>query len=167
MKEYKGLIFEPLQEDKIDELTSVMARAFDEDSRIHLGKEKGGPEGYDNGKFLRKWGLDKNATAYQIWMEGKLMAGIILWINPRTKVNSLGCIFVDTKLQNKGIGQIIWEFVEKEYPDTKKWCTETPGFSRRNHNFYVNKLGFQVVGIKNPMDAMESSFILEKVVSAS
>ncbi len=165
MKEYKGLVFQPLQEENIDELTAVMARAFDEDSRIHLGKDKGGPTGYDNGDFLRKWGMDKNSTAYQISMEGKLMAGLILWINPRTKVNNLGCIFVDTKLQNKGVGRTIWEFVEKEYPDTRKWCTETPGFSRRNHNFYVNKLGFHVVSIKNPMDAEESSFILEKVVN--
>ena len=164
MKEYKGLVFEPLQEGRIDELTTIMARAFDEDSRIHLGKDKGGPEGYDNGEFLRKWGLNKNATAYQIWMEGELIAGLILWINPRTKVNSLGCIFIDTRLQNKGIGQLIWEFVEREYPDTKKWCTETPGFSRRNHNFYVNKLGFHVVRIEKPMDLEESSFILEKVV---
>ncbi len=162
MKEYKGLVFEPLQEENIGELTTVMARAFDEDSRIHLGKEKGGPEGYDNGEFLRRWGLDKNATAYQISMEGKLMAGLILWINPETKVNSLGCIFVDTELQNKGVGRKIWEFVEKEYPDTKKWCTETSGFSRRNHNFYVNKLGFHVVGIEDPMDVEGSSFILEK-----
>ena len=164
MKEYKGLVFEPLQEGRIDELTTIMARAFDEDSRIHLGKDKGGPEGYDNGEFLRKWGLNKNATAYQIWMQGELVAGLILWINPRTKVNSLGCIFIDTRLQNKGVGQLIWEFVEREYPDTKKWCTETPGFSRRNHNFYVNKLGFHVVRIEKPMDPEESSYILEKVV---
>lgn len=162
MREYKGLVFQPLQEESIEELTEVMTRAFDEDSRIHLGKEKGGPEGYDNGDFLRKWGLHKNATAYQISMEGKLIAGLILWINTKTKVNNLGCIFVDTELQNKGIGRTIWEFVEKEYPDTKKWCTETPGFSRRNHNFYVNKLGFSVVKIENPMDTQESSYILEK-----
>ncbi len=162
MREYKGLLLEPLREENIDELTGVMTRAFDEDSRIHLGKDKGGPEGYDNGEFLRKWGLNRNSTAYSISMEGKRIGGLILWINPKTKVNSLGCIFVDTELQNRGIGRTIWEFVEKEYPDTKKWCTETPGFSRRNHNFYVNKLGFHVIRIENPMDVEESSFILEK-----
>jgi hypothetical protein len=167
MKEYKGLVFYPLQEEDIDELTAIMTRAFDEDSRIHLGKDKGGPEGYDNGDFLRKWGLDKNSTSYQISMEGKLIAGLILWINPSTKVNHLGCVFLDTGLQNQGIGRTIWEFVEKEYPDTRKWCTETPGFSRRNHNFYVNKLGFHVVRIENPLDTRESSYILEKICRAS
>jgi hypothetical protein len=167
MKEYKGLVFQPLQEEDIDELTAIMTRAFDEDSRIHLGQDKGGPEGYDNGDFLRKWGMDKNSTAYQISKEGNMIAGLILWINPSTEVNHLGCVFVDTGLQNRGIGRTIWEFVEKEYPDTRKWCTETPGFSRRNHNFYVNKLGFHVIRIENPMDAKESSFILEKICRVS
>ncbi len=162
MKEYKGLVFEQLQEERIDELTTIMTRAFDEDCRIHLGKDKGGPEGYDNGAFLRKWGLDANSTAYQISMEGKLMAGLILWINPESRVNYLGNIFVDPVLQNRGIGQLIWEFVEKEYPNTKKWYTETAGFSRRNHNFYVNKLGFHVIRIENPKDTVDSSYKMEK-----
>ena len=38
------------------------------------------------------------------------------------------------------------------------------GYSRRNHNFYVNKYGFHVVKINNPMDELQSSFILEKVM---
>lgn len=162
MKEYKGLVFQELKEGDVEELTGVMARAFNEDTRIHLGEEKGGPTGYDNGDFLRKWGLHKDATAYKISLEGQAVAGLILWINPETKVNHLGAIFIDTGYQDKGIGKTIWDFVEQEYPDTKKWCTETPGFSRRNHHFYVNKLGFHVVKIKKPMDARESSFILEK-----
>jgi len=164
MKEYKRLVCELMREEDIEELTGVMTRAFDEDSRIHLGKEKGGPPGYDNGDFLRQWGLHKDSTAYKISSEGKTVAGLILWINPKTKVNYLGAIFVDTDLQNQGIGRIIWEFAEKEYPDTRKWCTETPIFSRRNHNFYVNKLNFHVVAIKNPKDWEEGSFMLEKVM---
>lgn len=164
MKEYRGLTFELMREEDIEELTGVMTRAFDEDYRIHLGKEKGGPPGYDNGDFLRQWGLHKASTAYKISSEGKAIAGLILWINPRTEVNNLGVIFVDTDLQNQGIGKTIWEFVEREYPDTRKWCTETPIFSRRNHNFYVNKLKFHVVEIKDPKDWEEGSFILEKVM---
>lgn len=162
MIEYKGLVLEPLREESIEELTAVMTRAFDEDARLHQGREKGGPPGYDNGDFLRKWGMDKHSTAYQISMEGRLMAGLILWINLKTKINHLGCIFIDTSLQNKGVGRTIWEFAEQEYPDTIKWCTETPGFSRRNHNFYVNKLGFHVVSIKDPLSEEDRSFILEK-----
>jgi hypothetical protein len=72
-----------------------------------------------------------------------------------------------TKLQNKGVGKRIWEFVEQEYPDTRKWCTETAGFSRRNHNFYVNKIGFHVVRIEDPMEEEGRSFILEKEYQVS
>lgn len=56
----------------------------------------------------------------------------------------------------------IREFIEKEYPDTAIWRTDTPGFSRRNHHFYVNKCGFHVVKIEKPMDKYEISYVLEK-----
>lgn len=46
------------------ETLKVMERAFDEDTRIHLGEKKGGPDGYDDGNFLKKWGLYKNASSY-------------------------------------------------------------------------------------------------------
>ena len=164
MKKYGNLNFEILQEKDIDILTIIMEKAFDEDTKIHLGEEKGGPKGYNNGDFLRKFGLHKDSTAYKITLEDRPVGCVILWINKETKINYLGTIFIDTALQNKGIGKKVWEFIEKEYPDTIKWCTETPGFSRRNHNFYVNKCGFHVVKIENPMDKYESSYILEKEI---
>ena len=77
---------------------------------------------------------------------------------------STGNIFIDPKVQNKGIGQEVWKFVESQYPDTIIWRTETPGFSTRNHNFYVNKCGFHVVKIENPMDKYECNYILEKEI---
>ena len=93
------------------------------------------------------------------------MSCVILWINDETKVNCLGCLFIDTEIQNKGVGKQIWSFVEAEYPDTIKWCSETPDYSNRNHNFYVNKCGFHIVKIKKPMDKYDSSYILEKVIN--
>ena len=56
-----------LQELHINELTKIMKRAFVGAIRIHLAEEKGGPDGYDNGDFLRKWGLHKNASSYCIF----------------------------------------------------------------------------------------------------
>lgn len=165
MKKFGELEFEIIKEKDIDELTPIMYRSFDEDARIHLNEPKGGPTGYDNGDFLRKFALDEGSVAYKISINNNLVGGIILWINQETKVNTLGCIFIDTSVQNKGIGKQIWDFVELEYTDTIKWCTETPGFSRRNHNFYVNKCGFHIVKILNPMDQYESSYILEKIKS--
>lgn len=164
MRKFDHLTFETLEEKDIDVLTKIMERAFDEDTRIHLNEPKGGPNGYDNGDFLRKFGLHKDSTAYKISQEDKVIGCIILWINKETNINFLGNIFIDTSVQSKGIGKKIWEFIEQEYPETVKWCTETPGFSRRNHNFYVNKCGFHVVRIKNPMDKYDSSYILEKEI---
>ncbi len=164
MKRYQGLEFDTLLEEDINELTKIMERAFNEDARIHLNEPKGGPEGYDTGEFLRKWGLNPGTEAYKISEAGKPIGGIILWINRETNVNFLGCIFMDINRQNKGTGKRVWDFIEQEYPDTVKWCTETAAFSRRNHHFYVNKCGFHVVRIENPMDFKEGSYILEKVM---
>jgi hypothetical protein len=164
MKNYQGLEFEELKEEDIKELTQVMTRAFDEDSRIHLNQSKGGPEGYDTGEFLRRYGLDPRSEAYKVSSAGRMIGGAIVWINRKTNENFLGCLFVDVDCQNKGTGKRIWEFLEKEYPNTVKWGTETPAFSRRNHNFYVNKCGFHVVHIDNPQDPKEGSYRLEKVM---
>lgn len=164
MRKFDDLIFETLQKKDIDILTPIMERAFDEDTRIHLNEPKGGPDGYDNGDFLRKFGLHKDSTAYKISQEDKAIGCIILWINKETNINFLGNIFIDTSVQSKGVGKKIWEFIEQEYPETVKWCTETPGFSRRNHNFYVNKCGFHIVRIEKPMDKYDASYILEKKI---
>lgn len=165
MKIFDELTFEFLGENDINVLTPIMERAFNEDTRIHLNEPKGGPNGYDNGDFLRKFGLHKNSTSYKISLEGTVIGCIILWINKETNINFLGNIFIDTTVQNKGIGKKIWNFIEQEYPDTIKWCTETPGFSKRNHNFYVNKCGFYIVKIENPMDKYECTYIMEKNIT--
>jgi len=69
-----------------------------------------------------------------------------VWIND-SGINYLGNMFIDPAFQDKGAGTIVWKFIEKTYPNTVKWCTETPAFSRKNHNFYINKCGFKVVRI--------------------
>ncbi|MCI8808745.1 MAG: hypothetical protein HFF84_01225 [Oscillibacter sp.] len=40
-----------LEQKQIPELTKIMECAFDEDTKIRLGKEKGGPDGYEMGIF--------------------------------------------------------------------------------------------------------------------
>lgn len=162
MKAYRDLVFEGVQETDIEILTPIMKRAFDEDTRIHLGRESGGPPGYDNGDFLRRYALDAASTAYKISKDGKAIGAIIFWIHADTNQNFLGNVFIDPEAENKGIGKIVWDFIEQEYPDTQVWQTETPIFSHRNHNFYVNKCGFHVVKIENPRDVEKGSFILEK-----
>jgi arsenite methyltransferase len=49
------LVFASIAEEDMPELTRVMTRAFDDDAQKHLGQERRGPPGYDNGDFFRKW----------------------------------------------------------------------------------------------------------------
>ena len=46
------LSFLIMTESDIPSVTLVMKRAFDDDAKKHLGKESGGPPGYDNGDFF-------------------------------------------------------------------------------------------------------------------
>lgn len=166
MKTFRGLTFEELQEKDIAILAPIMKRAFDEDARIHLGEEQGGPPGYDNGDFLRRYAIeDEASTAFQFSMEGRIIGAVILWIDDNTNQNILGNLFIDASIENKGLGKTVWDFIEREFPQTKIWRTDTPIFSHRNHHFYINKCGFHVVRIENPKNLKEGSFILEKKMS--
>ncbi len=160
-----SITFHELKAEDIPMLTRIMKRAFDEDTRIHLVMESGGPPGYDDGMFLRRYGLDLRSSAYRIQAGDTTIGAVIVWISPKTHVNHLGNIFVDPSLQNRGMGVRIWRAVEAMFPDTRVWQTETPGFSRRNHHFYVNKCGFHVIRIDQPKNPEEASYVLEKRMS--
>jgi len=160
---FEGLEFHSFTEQDIDVLTPVMKAAFDEDSRRHTSNPSGGPPGYDNGDFFRKWYLNRESKAYKILSNGRPIGAFNVWIN-RNGVNFLGNIFIDPDFQDRGTGTVVWRFIEKTYPDTIKWCTETPAFSRRNHNFYINKCGFRVVRIDNPKKESGGFFVLEKTM---
>ena len=161
MENNENLIFEPIVQADVVALTEIMTRAFDDDTKRNIGDDKGGPDGYDNGEFIKKWALNSPSQSFKVLMNDKLIGSVILWINEDGK-NFLGNIFVDPIVQNKGIGLKIWKNIENKYSKTIKWMTETPGYSKRNHNFYVNKCGFKIVKIINPGNLKEESYILEK-----
>ena len=158
------LQFEKVTDADVPRMTEVMKRAFDEDARRHLGEDSGGPPGYDNGDFIRKWYLGHGAKAFKVISNGEIIGGINVFIG-KNRENFLGNMFVDPAYQDRGFGTRIWRFIEEQFPDTVKWRTETPGFSKRNHNFYVNKCGFHVVRIDDPKNPREESYILEKDMS--
>ena len=164
MELFNGLGFRKFDESDVELFTEMFKNAFDKDSQIHLG-ENGGPPGYDNGDFLREWFLNKNATAYAVFKGDIPIGGVNVFVNNETYENYLGNIFVDSDIQGKGIGLTIWNFIEKKFSDTKIWKTDTPGFSSRNHYFYVNKCGFKIFHINNPKDKMESSYCMEKIMN--
>lgn len=162
---FEDLEFITLKESDIPVLTPIMKRAFDEDSRMHFDKPEGGPDGYDDGSFLKKWGLESGANAYRVNYNGQAIGAIILFINPKKHEGFLGNIFVDSSIEGKGYGAKMWSFVEHTYPDIRAWYTETPAVSYRNHCFYINKLGFQVYEVEGGRDErFDAQFKLRKLL---
>ncbi len=163
MENFGGLSFKKFVEDDVSLFTQMFKKAFDKDYQIHLGKN-GGPDGYENGSFLREWYLNKDATAFAVFKDNKPIGGINVFINTKTNENFLGNIFLDPDIQDKGIGSIMWKFIEQKFPETKKWMTDTPGFSHRNHHFYVNKCGFKIWKINDPKSKTRSGYLMEKIM---
>ena len=138
------LSFKKMKESDIPVLTPVMKRAFDDDAQKHLGQQQGGPPGYDDGEFFRTWLLPYDESkGFKIMSEDKVIGGMIVWVLPEGH-NILGTIFIDPEFQDKGVGELSWKFVEKQYPDTKSWRLGTPTWATKNHHFYV-KCGFEKV----------------------
>ena len=119
--------------------------------------------GYDNGDFLRQWALHEHSLAFKVVKAGQPIGLVIVWIF-ETHENFLGTMFLEPAFQDQGLGLKIWQQVEAAYPETRIWRTETPGFAKRNHHFYVNKCGFKIVKIEKPGDKYEESYLLEKVM---
>lgn len=161
---FDGLEFIPLKEEHITELTAVMKRSFDDDSKLYFHKPTGGPEGYDDGSFLRKWGLAPGASAFCILLDKRPIGGIILFIDEGNKRGYLGNLFIDSGLIGKSYGHTAWRFAEWRYPQITLWETDTPAVSYRNHCFYINKCGFHVVAVEGGRDRFHGQFKLRKQI---
>ncbi|MDP6666188.1 MAG: GNAT family N-acetyltransferase [Dehalococcoidia bacterium] len=150
--------FEPATEDDIPEITGVMARAFDDDSRRFRGIDKGGPPGYDNGDFLRQW--MPVGKAYKVIEAGRIAGCFIVFTdNPASGENWLGTIFIDPEFQDRGTGAQAMEFVHESFP-ARVWRLETPDWATRNHHFY-EKFGYRKI-VEHPVEDM-ISFVYERV----
>ena len=155
------ITFEEIVEADIQVLTLVMTRAFDDDAQKHRGVERGGPEGYDNGEFFRTWLFPyEESVGYKILAGDEVIGGIIVWILPEGH-NILGTIFVDPGMQDKGIGELVWRFIEESYPETESWRLATPTWATKNHHFYT-KCGFSVVESDPLIPAEEDITIYRK-----
>jgi GNAT superfamily N-acetyltransferase len=159
-----SLSYEEIQEQDIPAMTVVMARSFDDDAQKHLGKERGGPEGYDNGDFFRKWLLPYDeSVGYKIISRGEVIGGIIVWILPEGH-NILGTIFIDPDHQDRGVGTRTWQFIESTYPETKSWRLATPAWATKNHYFYERKCGFHQVDSDPILGVSEEEIFYRKEI---
>lgn len=93
----------------------------------------------------------KGAEAYQALVNGEVVGGTVIVIDNTTYHNHLDLLFVKIGCQSKGVGQAIWNAIEKLHPETKIWETCTPYFEKRNIHFYVNKCQFHIVEFYNPL----------------
>ncbi|MBR4429475.1 MAG: GNAT family N-acetyltransferase, partial [Clostridia bacterium] len=80
---------------------------------------------------------------------GRIVGGLVLTIDRKTRHNHLDLLFVDPAAHSKGVGTAAWKEVERLYPETEVWETCTPYFETRNIHFYVNKCGFHIVEFFN------------------
>ncbi|WP_223067709.1 GNAT family N-acetyltransferase [Paenibacillus caui] len=162
MEIFEDLIFDSITENDVDALTEIMTRAFDDDTKQFLGEEKGGPRGYDTGVFIRRLALESSCPAFKLSVGPRLAGAVIVrFLEDGTGI--LEILFIDPSFNNQGIGFKIWSFIEAKYPSVTKWMTETPGYSKRNHYFYIQKCGFKLVEKRNSHHPREESYILEKL----
>ena len=79
----------------------------------------------------------KGSVAYKALIDGKMLGGAIVVIDNTTQHNHLDFLYVRYGTQSKGVGQKIWNEIEKLYPETRVWETYTPYFEKRNIHFYI------------------------------
>ena len=149
----------PIDGGDVEELTAVMTRAFDDDARRHLGEERGGPEGYADGSFIRRWCLHRNARCYVARVGGAVAGAINVFPGADGEGSSvLGCLFVDPARQRRGLGGELWRFAAAAHP-SRKWRLETPAWATSNHSFYERTCGFRKLRETDPADPRENAFV--------
>lgn len=160
---FEKLDFVPMTEADIPVLAPIMKRAFEDDARLS-GRPGGGPEGYDDGEFIRKRLALPEVEGYCIELNGKVIGALLLFIHEKQASGHLSCIFLDTDQMGCGYGVTAWKFVEYIYPQIRTWTLNTSAVSYRNHCFYINKLGFQVVAVDGERDRYTAMFQLKKEI---
>ncbi|WP_099205189.1 GNAT family N-acetyltransferase [Scatolibacter rhodanostii] len=161
---FHGLEFTEMLVEDIPTLSPIMKRAFDDDAQLFFNQDAGGPPGYDDGSFLKQWGIESDALSYKISLNEKVIGAIMVFIDGDNQRGFLGNLFIDSDLIGHGYGYTAWCFIENTYPQIKIWQTETPAVSYRNHRFYINKCGFHVFAVEGDDNRFEAMFKLEKII---
>jgi GNAT superfamily N-acetyltransferase len=136
------VLFELAHEKDAEILKEIGIKAFEEDKKQY-GSTPPGIDSVD-------WHLSqiKSGMYYKIIYDGQTVGGIKLF-DMKGRHYRLGSIYILPDFQNHGIGHKAIEFIEKVYPDARKWSLDTPYKSYRNHYFY-EKHGYVKVGETQP-----------------
>ena len=126
-------------------LARVSWRAFDND--VSYGAPgKSGPPGYKSERWQSR--MTRIGKYYKILDDYRTIGGFIVFDKGNGHYE-LGRIFIDPDYQNQGIGAQAIEFMEKEFPQAKRWTLGTPRWNRRTRHFY-EKMGYVMIGSDGP-----------------
>lgn len=139
-----------------EELVEVKVGAFSEEVSLYGF----GPTGYDSVEKEKR--LIEKRFCYKILDEDKLVGGLTV-IDRGNGHFRLSAIYIALDYQNKGVGTKAMKFIEKEFPQAKKWSLDTPYLSYRNHHFYES-IGFKKVGETKPLENGFYLFEYEKEI---
>jgi GNAT superfamily N-acetyltransferase len=99
-----------------------MKRSFDDDARRHLGRDEGGPPGYDDGEFFRTWLFGhEESDGGMVVVDDNVVGAYIVW--PFEEA-FLGTIFLDPPVQRRGLGSAVMQHIEATYP-ARSWMSST------------------------------------------
>ena len=124
-------------------LANISRRAFHTAMACGSPYDKpGGPPGYDSPKAHLRFMWD--CHYYEIHYRRKLVGAVMVVERAPDHCECTG-LFVDPKVQNKGVATRAFELLWERYPKARRWTVNTQAWDLRTNHFYP-KLGFQKVG---------------------
>ena len=138
MAKAKGTTVEQARPDEAEVLTSIQTATFDDDTRRHLGKTRGGPSGYDSIEFCK--GLIAERRMYAIKEDGAIIGGAFVTERAEGMV-SINRLFILPERQGHGTGGRALLALEGMFPHAERFVLDTPIWAERNRHFYES-LGY-------------------------
>lgn len=144
----KNISFVPLTEAGHEEFRNDVKRIFS------IGVIEAFGEHHDGEEIIPDADIDMSlqnplCEAFFVYADGVKVGGVCLKIDHTTQENWFDLFYIYPEFHSKGLGLLIWQAIERRYPDTKVWRLITPYFEKRNIHFYVNKCGFKIVEFFN------------------
>lgn len=127
------------------QLTAIMKKTFDGEAEkwlTHLDTIDFNiqPPGYTSVEMTKY--MIRELEYFKVMYDGILVGGIIATISGKS-YGRIDRIFIDPDYQGKGIGSLVINLIEKEFPYVRAWDLETSSRQLNNHYFY-EKMGYVV-----------------------